>query len=246
MKKFFVFMSTAALLAACDTGGGKGSEVELDDNQQATVETSSEALVESGEDLGMLKSDPGSDETFASLGTVFSNASSLWSTKMSAKAGSGGYGSAFGALETAKFALTDGCYTQSGDTVTYDCNEGGYGIQGSVTVTGDVIDIDLSMLTQGYTFIYTGQLTITDAMVDGWLAFDYAVDQAGMAFAYDVQIDYQGVALGAGCAVGGSLNVDVDVDIDGLEGLPAGAANAYDYPNVLIEFGPECGDVAMF
>ncbi len=246
MKKFFVFLSAAALLAACDSGGGKGSEVELDDNQQQTVEASSEALVDSGEDLGALKTDPGSDETFASLGTVFSNASSLWSTKMSAKAGSGGFGSTFGALETKKFALADGCYVQDGDTVTYDCNEGGYGIVGTVTVSGDVIDIDLSLETQGYTFIYTGQLTITDAMIDGWLAFDYAVDQAGMAFAYDVKIDYQSVALVEGCAVGGSLSVDVDVDIDGLEGLPAGAASAYDYPSVTIDFGPECGDVAMF
>jgi hypothetical protein len=246
MKKLIGFIGIAALLAACDSGGGKGSEVELDNNQKATVETSSKALVESGADLGALKTDPGSDETFSGLSSVFGNASSLWSTKMSAKAGSGSYGAAYGALETATFALSEGCYTESGGTVTYDCNEGGYGIQGEVTVSGDNIVIDLSLTSQGYTFIYTGDITVTETLIDGWIAFDYAVDQTGMTFAYDVKVDYQAVELVDGCAVGGALDIDVDVDIDGLEGLPAGAASAYDYPSVLIEFGPACGDVTMF
>lgn len=246
MKKYLLLICASAFVASCDSGGGGGSEVELDGAQKQQVEASSKALVESGEDLGALKTDPGSDQTFTSLSTVFSNASSLWSTKMSAKAGSGSYGAAYGALETATFALSNGCYTQNGDTITYDCNEAGYGLQGSVTISGDNIMIDLSMDTQGYTFIYTGDITVTETMVDGWLAFDYAVDQAGMAFAYDVRIDYNGVELVDGCAVAGSLNVDVDVDIEGLEGLPAAASSAYNYPNVTIEFGPECGDIAMF
>ena len=246
MRKALVLTCAVVLIAGCDSGGGGGSEVELDGTQKQQVEASSKALVKSGEDLGALKTEPGSDQTFTSLSTVFSNSSSLWSTKMAAKAGSGSFGTAYGALETATFALTDGCYTQNGDTVTYDCNEGGYGLQGSVTISGDTIEIDLSMDTQGYTFIYTGKITVTDTMIDGWLAFDYAVNQAGMDFAYDVRIDYNGVELMDGCAVAGSLKVDVEVDIAGLEGLPAAATNAYNYPNVTIEFGPMCGDIAMF
>ena len=173
MRKIILMILSAALMAACGDDGGS-SVVKLNADQQEQVETSSQALVESGAEVGALKTDPGAEMTFASLGSVFGSASALWSTKMAAKAGSAGspYDTAYGTLESSKFALTTDCYTVSGDTVTYDCNEAGYGIVGSVTVSGDTIEIDLALETQGYTFIYTGKITVTDTLIDGWLAFD--------------------------------------------------------------------------
>jgi hypothetical protein len=244
MKKLVVVLGVAALLSACDDGGG-GGEVELDANQKATVETGSRALVTAGADMRNLKTDPGNDAAFTGLNSAFGNASSLWGTKMSAKGGTA-YAALEAALETTGFALTAGCWTQDGNTVTYDCTEAGYGLVGTITVDGDTVIVDLTLTSQGNTFVYTGEITATDTLVDGWLQMLANIDQQGMVFDYDIDITYDSIVLADFCPVGGEIQVDVAVDIEGLEGLPAGAAGVYDYPDVRIVFGPACGDIAMF
>ena len=164
---------------------------------------------------------------------------------MSASSGSVGYPLAE-ATEAFRGALGAGCYTESGTTITYDCDDGGYAIKGTVTLDGDTIAIDLTMTSAQINFDYEGTITVTDTSVDGYLDLAYDIDQGGMQTNYTINIKYNSVVLTEGCPTAGSLNIDVDIDTAGLEGLPAGAASAYDFPSVTINFGPACGDTEMF
>jgi hypothetical protein len=159
----------------------------------------------------------------------------------------GGYG-AYGLAPVEEFvgALDEGCVTTSGNTTTYNCNYGGGTMTGSITVDGDTITFtDLSMTTQGYSYVFNGTVTVTDTLIDG--GFTFNTDYSGMQ--YEITVGYNSIALDAsGCPVGGSLDVDVNVDMSGYTGDTGGydMSGMYDFPSVTVEFGPACGDVAMY
>jgi len=241
MKKMAVVL-LGVFVVACGGGDG-GGPVSLDANQAQTVKTSSTDTVNAGVALNQLKTNAQADEPISKLSQIFANASQLWSTKMQAEYGSGG--NPYALNEAFESALTDGCVTESGGTITYNCNDYGYSITGTVTVAGDTITLDLHYTGNGVSFDYAGSVTVTDSSIDGNIGFNYQQNQGGQDFTYEISIGYNGVVLVDGCPTGGSLNVDVNVDVTGMEGVPAGYG-AVDYPNVEVRFGPACGDLSMY
>lgn len=239
-------LMTVVLLGmfAVACGGGGGSEVTLDAQQKESVKQSSTNTVQAAADLKVLKSSKTDEAAFNKLGQAYGYASQLWSTKMQAEGGYGAYGLA--PVEEFLGALDESCITTSGDTTTYNCNYGGGTMTGSITVSGDTITFaDLSMTSAGYSYTFNGSVTVTDTMIDG--SFTFFTDYQGMK--YNVEISYNSITLDAsGCPVGGSLVVDVDVDMSGYQGDTGGydLSGAYDFPSVEVVFGPACGDVAMF
>jgi hypothetical protein len=242
MKKILGIFVVSVLLSACGSDGGSKSKVTLDATQQAQVVESSNNVVEAGVALSALKTNPGEGNTFTALGNVYANASQLWGTKMAAQAGT----TYKPTLDTIGQALTEGCYTTNGSTSTYNCNEGGTTIVGTITVNGDNVVIDLTIGSYGGTFVYKGDITVTATEIDGWISFSMDQNQGGMDISYDVEITYNTVVLDAnGCPTSGSLLVDVNVETSGIEGMPSGYGG-FDYPNVEVVFGPLCGDVTMY
>lgn len=228
-------------VVAC--GGGGGGPVTLDATQKESVKQNSTNTVQAAADLKTLKTSKTDEAAFGKLGQAYGYASSLWGTKMQAEGGAA-YGLA--PYETFQGALDETCVTTSGDTTTYNCNYGGGTMTGSITVTGDTITFhDLSMTSQGYSYTFNGSVTVTDTLIDG--SFSFFTDYQGMK--YNVDISYNSIVLDAAvCPVGGSLVVDVDVDMSGYTGDTGGydLSGAYDFPSVEVQFGPACGDVTMY
>jgi hypothetical protein len=240
MKKILGIFVVSVLLSACGGDGGSKSKVTLDATQQAQVVESSGNVVEAGLALSALKSNPGEGNTFTALGNVYANASQLWGTKMAAQATT-----SKPTLDTVGKAITEGCYTVSGSTTTYDCNEGGTTIVGTIIISGDNVVIDLTIGSYGGTFVYKGDITVTTSEIDGWISFTMDQNQGGMDISYDIEITYNSVVLDqSGCPISGSLLVDVNIETSGIEGMPSGYAP--EYPNVEVVFGPLCGDVTMY
>lgn len=238
MKRFFGLVVSFVLLSGCGSDGGGKSKVTLDTAQQTQVVTSSKDVVKAGVSLNELKTDAGSGNAFSSLGNIYGSASQLWGTKMAATGG--GFGAAR-LLETQLAGLT-GCYTESGGTVTYDCNEGGTTIKGTIVISGDNIKIDLTITNAVYSMVYDGDVTVTTTQIDGYIGFQFEQNAGGYATSYDIQCDYNAVVLDtAGCPIGGSLYVDVNIESSGMPG-----GYNVTYPNVEVVFGPACGDVTMY
>jgi|GEM_PF-2323395 len=240
--KTLSFVLLGLFVVAC--GGGGGGPVTLDATQKESVKQNSTNTVQAASDLKTLKTNKTDDAAFTKLGQAYGYASALWSTKMQAEGGYGAYGLA--PVEEFVGALEEGCVTTSGDTTTYNCNYGGGTMTGSITVSGDTITFaDLSMTSAGYSYTWNGSVTVTDTLVDG--SFTFFTDYQGMK--YNITVTYNSITIDAsGCPVGGSLVVDVDVDMSGYTGDTGGydLSGAYDFPSVEVQFGPACGDVTMY
>jgi hypothetical protein len=177
---------------------------------------------------------------------IYGNASQLWGKAMETEY------ALVDALQTVGGALTEGCYTENGNTITYtNCTYGGAGmsetINGTVTIDGDNVTVDLTIDVDysgnSYHYVWTGSVTVTATSVNGSLNFDMQMNQGGMEYTYNVAIDYNAIVLdGTGCPTGGSFTIDVDVDISGM---PSGYGGQ-SYPGVQVDFGPACGDVTMY
>ena len=241
MKKMAMAI-LGVFVVAC--GGGGGGEVTLDATQKESVKQNATSSVQAASDLGTLKTSKTDENAFNKLGQAYSYASSLWGTKMQAEGGYGAYG--LESLDQFAGALEENCVTTSGDTTTYNCNYGGGTMTGTITVSGDTITFaDFSFTGSGVVYTFNGSVTVTGTLVAGTIVFH--VEVQGML--EDVTIDYNDIALDAtGCPIGGSLGVDVAIDMSNYQGDTGGydLSGAYDFPSVEVQFGPACGDVAMY
>jgi len=231
-------------LVACGGGGGSKKAVTV---TQAEVQSATNVVQDTGK-LSNLKTDTKSDDTFTALGQIFGNASQLWGKAQQETSGT----ALLADFDIVGGGLTDTCVSTSGGTTTYsNCSNGAQTIDGTVTINGDSIVVDLTIVTTGggtgdQTFTWSGDVTVANntagqTTIDGWLKFSVETNQGGSSVTYDVSIDYVGILMGnTGCPTAGTMSIDVSVD---MPNVPSGYAP--DFPSVEITFGPACGDVAM-
>lgn len=242
MRTVIPALIIAFAMAACDSDSGS-SKVELDAQQQAQVTENSTNTVQAAASLAKLKADPGSGDAFTRLSSIFSYASVLWSTKASADSGYSSYG-LDSATETFGSALAADCYTESGTTITYNCDDAGTSIIGTIALEGDVVVIDLTFTSAQVNFTYKGSITVTETSVDGTLDMTYDMDQGAQPVEFTLAIAYNAVVLTDGCPTAGSLNIDVDVNYPNLDAVSAAAMSSA-IQDVTIDFGPTCGEATM-
>jgi len=244
-------LGLVALPEACDGGGGGGGGKYGDPIEaNSTHKQAATSSVESVRDMRTLAQDnAGDDAAVAKVTGIWGNLNVVVSAKQQAELGQLG-----GGLEVATGALDAGCYTQGADgSVTYNqCSYGGGTIDGSLAYSGDQMSIDLTITsTMGgsWTIVETGELTITDAMVQGTLDMSITTDfdegaAAGYAIDYDVDAIYD-VQLTDGCPTGGTLQVHAVTSIANMPaGVPGGMGETDTW--VKAEFGPACGDVTLY
>jgi hypothetical protein len=239
MKAVSRMLSVLALGCFVACGGGGGGD---------PIADSAKGMVDSTKALSTLKTDMASDSVFASLAKIQQYAQTIQIEKMKQQASQ-----AQSALEQdlglAHLALEQSCYQVDGTSATYtNCTFSGEGasgtINGSVSVNGDVITIDLiiDIQAQGTTIKveYDGELTITATSIDGALTIKYDIDisaytgtgaPAGTPQTVEAEIsmDFNDITLDAsGCATGGTMV---------LGGMSA--------KDITVTFGPACGDVKV-
>lgn len=234
MKSKIAIPVFAALLtlAACSGGGVKEFTPSAEEKVQAT------AVVQDTQALQSLKADLSGDNALGKFSEIQSGASYLTSQQMSRNSSSS---SGIPGLLTAEpvFRMGD-CAVVTSTKVTYDnCDFSGGNINGYITVSGDVIEMDVSITfsSSGYSGVYRyrGAITVTDTSVDGALNIRYEISSVS----YDLDIRYSDVQLADGCPVGGMLRVEVDTSVSGYGNIGSGSAV------VEVAFGPACGEMAM-
>jgi hypothetical protein len=153
----------------------------------------------------------------------------------------------------AVFALlpSDTCVTQAEGSITYsNCNFGGVTFNGTVSISGDIIkiDIDMKMNQEGkpMDITSTGSVTVTDTTIGGSLTFLYKTKDSGYDVTNVVHVDYGSIEVAGGCPTSGSLDASYDVAVLGLpDGLPQSAISAICY-SVTVKFGPNCGNMKVY
>lgn len=193
--------------------------------------------------LQNLKTNAKDDTAISALGEIQGNALNLVNSVQASKQKS--------KLEqTVSPVLSDDCVTMKDNTITYNnCSGGGGSINGTITIKGDTITVDLKITTntggQTLDIIWKGSVTVTETMVDGTLKFSYTGNYGGYDMAYNATVDYNAIQLQEKCPVGGSLDVTYDVDI---KNLPSGAKmpEGYGGGSVTVKFGPNCGDMKIY
>jgi hypothetical protein len=121
---------------------------------------------------------------------------------------------------------TTGCATLSGDQLTFDCQ----GVTGSITKSGDSYTFDVHV---NDTFVVdeSGQITVTDDLIDGDVAMNMSSDQFDMS----TSLTFDGITLTNGCPTGGHLDASVT----------ASAAGRRESRGISIDFGPACGEATI-
>jgi hypothetical protein len=217
-------------------GGGKGAEV----TDQSTV-TSAQTTADASKSLTSIQ--PGGDASTAQgpvsqVGGAMSGlASTHLNSKRAAKA-SAGLTAIQAALETAVSAQT---------------------LENTITYENDHLSANLSYDNAGTTWSYVVELDLPATadggrQIDGTFDLAYALNNAQYNVDYTINGVYTGFTVdAAGCAVAGSIKVDYDLSVSGafLEQLPADqraavAEQAGGSGSVTMEFGPACGDMAVF
>lgn len=128
------------------------------------------------------------------------------------------------------------------------CGSAGYTINGSIGISGDTYTFDLRLtgsiagVTWNYT--YAGSLTVSATMINGSFSSmgDGTIDSNGSHFEYsfDTSLDINAITLDAsGCAIGGSLTIEVDYSVSGTN---TGGSGSYSGRGTAT-FGPTCGAV---
>ena len=231
MKKFLALMMVVSMgVAACGDGngggggGGGGGGSTIDDT--VAEEQASSLASQASNSFANLVETPNDDKAIADLFTVYANALGVASAGNQTVAIGGEQG-------TQEAAPVDSnvvnCVSTSGGTTTWDnCNFSGYTLDGTITVSGDQLDIDLSIVFSAVTITFQGSLTVTPTLIDGTFSVNSTVQSVG--FAIDVTFDV--VELSAGCPVGGSIIVDPSLSTGQIRSVQA-------------DFGPACGDVTL-
>lgn len=223
-------LSTLALAACGDDGGGGGGKGDTVDNPQVVEQ--GKATATASTQLTTLM--PGADSAaaqgpVAQVGNAMSSLVTQYrAVKLQAQAGG---------LTAAELAQT------AENTVNY---------------TGDHLSANLVYDQAGVQFSYVVELDMPAVnggrQIDGTFDMNYEVTSAQ----YNVEYGYNGVYTGfttdtTGCAIAGSIAIEYNWDVSGplIDQLPAEQRRAIEDQaggdgTVTLEFGPACGDVAVF
>lgn len=198
-------------LAACGEEEEKRTEAEASATQQQALET---AMADLGQVSAVSADAQSAQSANSTLSAIFNSYNSVISEALAQEA-------AEGVVQLSEeMECGEGTVEWEDGSVTYtNC----YGLDGTITWSGDTYTINLTYAyaegTAGYSgsFTYDGEVTITEASIDGALHFDYqvAVGAEGMAFDYiiDMAITYDNIGLSAdGCPESGELDIEADWD----------------------------------
>lgn len=227
IRNAIIGASVLLLAQGCgDDGGGGGSFGEPIPNAQA--EMAGTQSFTGAIDLTSLGATPASESAVGQAFAVYGSLSQMSSIKQS-QAGTSTR------QESTQYAWDEGCVTTAGDTATYTaCDSGDATIDGTVTGTATSVDIDLVITTSQFEIDMDGDLDFSATSLSGYLNYDTSIDAAGQTITttyrgiYDITMD------GAGCAVGGDVQVHYTVS--------GGAIDLWSKA----EFGPACGDVTFY
>lgn len=232
MKKFLALMMVISMgVAACGDGngngggggggGGGGSTIE----DPAAEEQASALATQANESFNALADNPNSALAIGEVFSVYANALGVASAGNSAAVVAGNADAAY----EGENSDVEACVTETANSVTWNnCNFNGYTLNGSITKSGDTLDLDLDIAFASVTVSFTGSLTVTATLVDG----DFSVTStvANQGFTLDVTFDQ--VVLTGGCPTSGTIFVDPSLSSAQIR-------------SVLVEFGPNCGDVTL-
>lgn len=136
------------------------------------------------------------------------------------------------------------CICDASGNCTFDmCGGSGFLMSGTITNSAGTYTIDVTMeLNYGgvdYDWEYTGEVTMTDVLIDGHLAGNGTgvIDAQGMTFTYnfDWDVTYNMIGLDpTGCAISGSMDASVSYSVDGVSGGNFSG-------DATVTFGPTCG-----
>ena len=238
MKRVLIFVGIAVLGFLLFAGCGDDSKKEV--TITTTQKESAKGVVIKVSTLKNVKANPEDQTVFANLNEIFGDAQQLLSAAQTS-----------GSLKSALLQTVEGCVTQSGNTITYNnCNYGSTGysyvINGTITTSGDVFKVDLTIdidaIGSGYgtkqKMVYKGEITITATKIDGNLDYDIFFDvQGATSGTYKLNIKYDNIGLDAsGCPTSGKSSIKYDVNAQGQS--QSGTID--------LEYGPACGDVKMY
>jgi hypothetical protein len=228
-----VAVLVAAAAIGCGSSGSGVSKKPLTATPQ--MKSSAKTSVDSATELGKLKTNANDSSGLGAFGQIYGSANVLVGSVQQA----GLSGTLVSALTTG-----EGCATTSGGTITYDnCTYGSTVVDGTITVNGDTISIDVvydmsggSSSVTAIKLDFNGSVTVTAARIDGTLTVttDAATTSYGSVTGTTV-IDYNAITLAGGCATGGTLDIQSE---SGMAG--------YTYTTeISVAFGPSCGDATM-
>lgn len=248
LNRLFLSFGVMALAAACGGGGGGGSGNTTTNTQSASSTVSS---------TGMLQSAIGSMNGSGASGALNQIGASAQSIVQYAPEGAQGAMVAINDVvreldrashdfgtDVASAAPGDCICDESGNCTFDMCGGGGYTMSGTITKSGDVYAVDVTMdLNSGgamYHWVYTGSVTMTATLISGDLhgAGEGTVSGGGQTITYnfDWDVTYNDIGLdGTGCATSGSLDAHVSFSVDGTGGAGNYSGDA------TVTFGPACG-----
>ncbi len=236
--KRFVGLSTGILfVVACGSSGGMSPMTAT-----PTLKAAAATSVTAASGLAKIKTTPNDAGAMNGFGSIYTSGNQLTSAAMSPSTA----GAVTGALTAVTGALdSTGCGTTSGGTTTYNnCTYGSSTVNGTITVAGDTITVDLTTnygggtgTVTGLDMKWTGSVTVTATQINGSLRFDTTASttQYGAISGYTT-MTFNGINLDtAGCATGGTMEAYTE---SGMQG--------YTYHGTVdVTFGPACGDAAM-
>lgn len=232
MKRTYLGLMMAVAVAAygCgNDGGGGGGGGGGSGFENPAAEAQAQALAsDTGEDLLALAASPDEGSAIGTVFGIYANALALASatdeSALLAELSATVPSEAVGALEA------PACVSETGNTVTWDnCDFVTYTIDGTVTVNGDEVDIDLDITTSGITVSFLGTITVTSTLIDGEILITSTVASVG----FSVNVIFDQIVITDGCATGGSITVDPSTSAGPIRTVRA-------------DFGPACGDVELF
>ena len=247
VKWMAVAVGALFVIAGCESDSSGGSS-----GGEAAAKASADQSTKTALSMDVLKTDMGSE---AGLGAALQLSTDIQAASNAMQADNA-LGAAASALEAYEAPLDAACVTQSGGSATYNnCQLSGGSIDGSITVNGDQITLDLTITASssaggasaGATITETGSLTITDSNITGTLNVTTQINTTvpgaaavpGMPTSVTVQItaEYQNVQIQNGCAVGGSIRFTSSMG--GLAAAGGGGNQSF-----TVTFGG-CGDVTL-
>lgn len=234
MKERLLIIGTALALFSygCGSSDDGGATTSVDN---AAAEAAATSAVDATEMLNEVKTAPESGSALGAVSNMYGQLSVMVSAGTSNIAGF--------AQVTSQKAGIDTCVTASDSAVTYaDCEIGGSRIDGTIGVSGDTINCNLTVNSSaagssvGFTMV--GAITVTATSVNGTMSYDTSIsgiDIPGGVGNIQLTANFDNVGLDAnGCPISGSLTAQQL------------AAGGYNFGEVRAEYGPTCGQVQLY
>lgn len=226
MKRLSLLSVLLVAAVGCGDDDGGGSYGDPIDN--ASAQKAGTDSVAGANDLTGLGADPANESAVGQSFAVYGSLQQMSSIKQSQS------GASYRIVDVAS-AWDDGCVTTVGGTATYNaCDSGGTTIDGTVAGTATSVDIDLKIDTGQAVIDMDGKLTFSATSLSGSLDYDTTIDAGGQTITTSYAGSYNITLDGAGCAVGGDVEVHYTVT--------GGAIDVWSKA----EFGPNCGDVTFY